>query len=534
MSYQVLARKWRPHDFSHVVGQRHVVQALTNALDADRLHHAYLFSGTRGVGKTTLARVLAKCLNCESGVSSTPCGECSACRELDEGRFVDLIEVDAASRAKVDETRELMENVQFAPARGRFKVYLIDEVHMFSTHSFNALLKTLEEPPPHVKFLLATTDPQRLPVTVLSRCLQFNLKRVSVEDIVGRIETILADESLTYDADAVTSLARAADGSLRDALSLLDQAIAYSDNRLQTESVRQMLGTLGLDRALDLLDALAASDASALMAIVAELAEQVVDFMAVLKSLASDLQAVAMVQLVPGYEHPDPQVGGRLQALAAALAPEDVQLCYQIALMGLRDLPLAPDPRGGFEMVLLRMLAFKPAGAEDAAPVAPTGGSQTERPSPASPPSPPVAPADVGRSQPSSVEPALDAGRWPQIVATLDIAGLTRELAANSVLTRCDGSLVELKLCPTHAHLQTETVTKQLEQALQSHRGAPTRLRVVLDAPVAETPAQQAEKLANERKAAAINAIENDLHVKSLQESFEAVVDHNSVEPRDG
>lgn len=360
MSYQVLARKWRPRSFADMVGQTHVVRALSNALDQDRLHHAYLFTGTRGVGKTTLARILAKALNCEQGVSSTPCCQCPTCHEIDEGRFVDLLEVDAASRTRVDQTRELLDNVPFAPVKGRFKVYLIDEVHMFSTSSFNALLKTLEEPPPHVKFLLATTDPQKVPVTVLSRCLQFNLKRLVPDEIAAQLAHILHAEGIGYDGQALALLARAADGSMRDGLSLLDQAIAFGGGRVEAEDIRAMLGTVGQDMSLNLLQALARSDASALLQEVARIHALTPDFGGVLQDLLVYLHRVALCQQVPATladQDPDREM---LAALARDMPPEDVQLYYQIALMGQADLPLAPDPRTGMEMVLLRMLAFRP------------------------------------------------------------------------------------------------------------------------------------------------------------------------------
>ena len=369
MSYQVLARKWRPRLFREMVGQTHVLQALINALDNNRLHHAYLFTGTRGVGKTTIARILAKCLNCEVGISSEPCGECSACREIDEGRFVDLIEVDAASRTKVEDTRELLDNVQYAPSRGRFKVYLIDEVHMLSSHSFNALLKTLEEPPEHVKFLLATTDPQKLPVTILSRCLQFSLKNMPPEKVVEHLRYVLAEETISFDDESLWLLGRAADGSMRDALSLTDQAIAFGNGALKVTDVRSMLGTIDHGQVFGLLEALVAHDARALMQAVADLAEQGADFAGVMAELISTLQRLAIAQVVP--EAADNSLGdqARLLELAGRISAEDVQLFYQLGLHGRRDLPLAPEPRGGFEMALLRMLAFRPGTLGDA-PVA--------------------------------------------------------------------------------------------------------------------------------------------------------------------
>lgn len=360
MSYQVLARKWRPAKFQEMVGQEHVLKALVNALDDDRLHHAYLFTGTRGVGKTSIARLFAKSLNCEKGVSSTPCGECSACREISEGRFVDLIEVDAASRTKVEDTRELMENVQYAPTHGRFKVYLIDEVHMLSTHSFNALLKTLEEPPPHVKFLLATTDPQKLPVTILSRCLQFNLKNMIPERIVEHLCRVLTAETIPYEEPALWLLARSADGSMRDALSLTDQAIAFGAGAVVEADVRAMLGTIDQRLVYSLVDNLAAHNARALLTTVDELARFSPDYNAVLGDLISLMHRIALAQIVP--DAVDNGLGDREQVLdlAGKLTAEDVQLFYQTALLGRKDLPFVPDAREGLEMTLMRMLAFRP------------------------------------------------------------------------------------------------------------------------------------------------------------------------------
>ncbi len=363
MSYLVLARKWRPRSFAELVGQEHVRQALVNALDSGRVHHAFLFTGTRGVGKTTIARILARSLNCERGVSSKPCGECGACREIDEGRFVDLIEVDAASRTKVDDTRELLENVQYLPNRGRFKVYLIDEVHMLSAHSFNALLKTLEEPPPHVKFLLATTDPQKLPVTVLSRCLQFNLKRLPAALIAARLSHILGAEGVSLEAPAVQLLARAADGSLRDALSLLDQMLAFGGGRVTEAEARAMLGTVDRQQVLGLAERLADRDARGLFGAVAAIDEFAPDYGQLLDEIAALLQKVALHQAVPGLADDEVHAPEALSALAARMPAEDLQIAYQFAILGRRDLDLAPDPRTGFEMTLLRMLAFRPADA---------------------------------------------------------------------------------------------------------------------------------------------------------------------------
>ncbi len=382
MSYQVLARKYRPRIFREMVGQEHVLKALINALDHNRLHHAYLFTGTRGVGKTTIARILAKCLNCETGVSSEPCGECSACREIAEGRFVDLIEVDAASRTKVEDTRELLDNVQYAPTRGRYKIYLIDEVHMLSNHSFNALLKTLEEPPEHIKFLLATTDPQKLPVTILSRCLQFNLKNMNPERIVQHLQDVLGKEMVPFDEPGLWQLSRAADGSMRDALSLTDQAISYGGGKIAENEVSAMLGTIDHQLTQRLMQALVDSDGAQVLAVVAQFAEHAPDFQAALADLLTFLHRIAIAQALP--EALDNSYGDRQQVMAFAsqLPAEDVQLFYQTALIGRRDLPLSPNPRSGFEMTLLRMLAFRPQGVVDvpSAPL-PTPGNGEPVPS---------------------------------------------------------------------------------------------------------------------------------------------------------
>ncbi len=420
MSYQVLARKWRPRTFREMVGQEHVLQALINALDHNRLHHAYLFTGTRGVGKTTIARILAKCLNCETGVSSQPCGTCGACTEIGEGRFVDLIEVDAASRTKVEDTRELLENVQYAPTRGRYKVYLIDEVHMLSSHSFNALLKTLEEPPPHIKFLLATTDPQKLPVTILSRCLQFNLKNMAPERIVQHLQYVLEQEMVPFEESALWQLGRAADGSMRDALSLADQAIAFGGGKVAESEVRTMLGTIDQALVYDILEALAELDGKRILATVARLSEHAPDYSAALAELLTILHRVAIAQALP--EAVDNSFGDRHQVLdlAQRVAAEDIQLFYQTALLGRRDLPLAPDPRGGFEMVLLRMLAFKPQGVADIPsrplPGAATGGQDAQPRSQESravlqKPQPPV---QESHSEPKASDPQLQASE-PQL-----------------------------------------------------------------------------------------------------------------------
>jgi DNA polymerase-3 subunit gamma/tau len=422
MSYQVLARKWRPRSFNEMVGQTHVLKALINALDSQRLHHAYLFTGTRGVGKTTIARIIAKCLNCETGISSTPCGVCSICKEIDEGRFIDLIEVDAASRTKVEDTRELLDNVQYSPSRGRFKVYLIDEVHMLSTSSFNALLKTLEEPPPHVKFLLATTDPQKLPVTVLSRCLQFSLKNMPPERVVDHLSHVLTAEQIPFENDALWLLGRAADGSMRDAMSLTDQAIAFGEGKVLAADVRAMLGTLDHGQVYGVLHALLEGDARGLIEAVRHLAEQGPDWNGVLSEMLNVLHRVAIAQALPEAVDNGQGDRERVLELARVLPSEDVQFYYQMGLIGRRDLPLSPDPRSGFEMVLLRMLAFRPADTHDVPRVTlkPLGISQAT----ADPVTNPEAGAAISQpvSTPVAISPAPQtAFAEPAPVASLEV-----------------------------------------------------------------------------------------------------------------
>ena len=410
MSYQVLARKWRPQTFADVVGQEHVLTALANGLSLGRIHHAYLFSGTRGVGKTSIARLLAKGLNCETGITATPCGVCDNCREIEQGRFVDLIEIDAASRTKVEDTRDLLDNVQYAPARGRFKVYLIDEVHMLSRHSFNALLKTLEEPPSHVKFLLATTDPQKLPVTILSRCLQFHLKALDVDQIRHQLEHILNEEQIAHEPRALQLLSRAADGSLRDALSLTDQAIASGDGQVSTQAVSAMLGTLDDDQALSLVEAVIAADGERVMTLVNEAAARGIEWEALLVEMLGLLHRIALVQLSPAALGSDmATIEVRMRELARTVPPADVQLYYQTLLIGRKELPYAPDRRMGVEMTLLRALAFHPrmplpepeVPRQSFAPVAPTAVmTPTQVPQQSAPAQPsPAAPLPESTSQ---------------------------------------------------------------------------------------------------------------------------------------
>jgi DNA polymerase-3 subunit gamma/tau len=524
MTYQVLARKWRPRDFSEVVGQEHVLRALINALEGNRLHHALLFTGTRGVGKTTLARILAKCLNCETGVTAKPCGQCSSCQSIDAGRFVDLIEVDAASRTKVDDTRELLDNVQYAPTQGRFKVYLIDEVHMLSGHSFNALLKTLEEPPPHVQFLLATTDPQKLPPTILSRCLQFNLKRLPVPLIAGHLARLCEQEQVAAEPAGLQLLAQAAEGSLRDGLSLLDQAIAFGGGKIAESEVRAMLGTIGRQQIDALLAALAAADAEAVLAAVTALDEQAPDYQGVLDELAARLQRIALVQVAPGAV-PAEDAGEWLQAAQAAMTPETVQLYYQIALIGKRDLPLAPDPRMGFEMVLLRMLAFRPASAGTAG--AAGADSAVRQPAAAAPKAPAAKPA---AHKPAAAAAGADTD-WATLVEALPVRGVARELAANCVLDGRDGDTLRLTLDAAHQQLLTDQSRGRLEEALARHYGRPVTLRINAGAAADSTPARQRDRRDAEKLAAARTAIEEDPNVRALKDAFGAEVREASIKP---
>jgi len=551
MSYQVLARKWRPRNFQQIVGQAHVVRALSNALDADRLHHAFLFAGTRGVGKTTIARILAKCLNCEQGVSSTPCGECGACTEIDEGRFMDLIEVDAASRSKVEETRELMDNVPFAPGRGRYKVYLIDEVHMFSEKSFNALLKTLEEPPPHVKFLFATTDPQKLPVTVLSRCLQFNLKRLPADEISAYLANILDDEKIDAQKAGLRLIASAADGSMRDALSLLDQAVSYGAGKLEDSDVRAMLGTLERSHVYALLDALVAADGAALMASIENMASEVTDYAEALAEIVSELQRIAVVQVVPEAATDDEQDGAARAALAQKLSAEDVQLYYQMGIMSAKDLSFAPDPRSGFEMAMLRMLAFRPAGAapeEAPAPATdqastPEGGPATSaaaptqaRGAPAKPPAAepaPEKPGPVSAAPATVVSRTIKAEAWAEEIAAMGIGGLTRQLALNCQVVASGADSIQLKIDPGHEQLTAPRVKENLAQALNEYCGRKLRLDIEVATPDGETPALARQREIELRQQAAVQAIENDTGVQAICDTFGAVVDGGRVRPVD-
>ena len=558
MSYTVLARKWRPRRFAEMVGQQHVVKALVNSLAAERLHHAYLFAGTRGVGKTTLARILAKALNCAEGIVAEPCGTCDACTAIDDGRFVDLIEVDAASRTRVDDTRELMENTQYTPAQGRFKVYLIDEVHMLSNHSFNALLKTLEEPPPHIKFLLATTDPQKLPVTVLSRCLQFNLKRLTVAEIYQQLEKIHENEEFEAEADGLKSLARAADGSMRDGLSLLDQAIAFSAGDVTAEAVSAMLGSIDRQHVIRIVQALADLDGSALMNEVADLDEQAPDYGAVLDELMGVLQRIAVLQLVGTESDEEAQ---ELPELASKLTAEDVQLYYQIALQGRRDLGVARDYRSAFEMTLLRMLAFRPSteqesqtegqrrtgtasvGASKKAST-PTGARGQRRRSPAahakpsSPSRQPSSPSPTGTSSHGAAAPTAKAevnvpspDTWHEFIGEAGITGAPRQLAEHCAVKGSSGDALELVLSSGNAHLNTERVRSRLLEQLRERFSGQVRVKIAVGEPPGPTPAQIRAEGESERMQKARASIESDPVVKQIQTQFDAVLEVDSIRP---
>ncbi|MEH6588195.1 MAG: DNA polymerase III subunit gamma/tau [Halioglobus sp.] len=591
MSYQVLARKWRPKTFREMVGQEHVLQALINALDHDRLHHAYLFTGTRGVGKTTIARILAKCLNCEQGVSSEPCGECGSCLEIAEGRSVDLLEVDAASRTKVEDTRELLDNVQYAPTRSRYKVYLIDEVHMLSTSSFNALLKTLEEPPPHVKFLLATTDPQKLPATVLSRCLQFNLKNMPPEQIVGHLSNVLQQEMVSFEDPALWLLGQAASGSMRDALSLTDQAIAFGSGKLVESDVRSMLGSVDLKFVYELLESVAGGDPAALLAVVGHMAEHAPDFEGSTDELISLVHRVAVAQAVPDAIDNTWGDAERVAALAQSISAEDAQLFYQMAINGKRDITLAPDPRSGFEMLLLRMLAFRPAAVIDdsltAADLLPADsaaaqgtvagevGATVKKPPeprreampPAAvaietpirkdpepqkaidrlPPEPSVAPTHrpdaavstvAPASQPKSpplagtiIEPSPES--WNDLLAQLGLVGMVQSIASNMQLVAAQADKLEFLLDADNASLFNDGHRDKIRLALQNYLERELSVSITVGKPIGETPAMRQSRALKERQGQAVTEIESDPRLQALITRFDGELDRASISPLD-
>ncbi|QGX41571.1 DNA polymerase III subunit gamma/tau [Permianibacter aggregans] len=547
MSYQVLARKWRPREFTDMVGQSHVLKALTSALSQQRLHHAYLFTGTRGVGKTTVARIFAKALNCEEGVSATPCGQCSACFEVDSGRFVDLIEVDAASRTKVEDTRDLLDNVQYLPTRGRYKVYLIDEVHMLSNSSFNALLKTLEEPPAHVMFLLATTDPQKMPVTVLSRCLQFHLKALTPEQIVARLQHILVAEKIAYDDATLPMVAKAANGSLRDALSLLDQAIAHGQGVLKSDDVRDMLGFVEHTSLAGFVAALCQKDVAATMQAIEAMEAFAPDYLAVLDELLSTLHGAAIVQQLPGSHYADNELCKRL---ADAIDAETLQLYYQIALHGKRDLPLAPSPREGLEMCALRMLVFAPnensgtaqrpetpakkpeaatAPVRQPAPVAAPIAVAAKKAEPVSEPASPTTHVELATANPVATtseakpEPIVDKGlcalasQWLAWLDAMKVPGLLDNLARHCALVEQQDDVLALAADHQRIEMLNGTRKSELEQALTQQLGRPIRIEIREPIPEgALTPTQLQKEREAAKRAAAEQSLNNDPRLREL------------------
>ena len=540
MSYQVLARKWRPRSFSTLVGQEHVVRALTHALAEKRLHHAYLFTGTRGVGKTTIARILAKSLNCETGITPTPCGQCSACQEIDSGRFVDLLEVDAATNTKVDEMRQLLENAIYAPTRGRFKVYVIDEVHMLSNSAFNAMLKTLEEPPEHVKFILATTDPQKIPVTVLSRCLQFNLKQMPPATISGHLNQVLQAEGIVFDTPSLGLIARSAAGSMRDALSLLDQAIAHGAGKIEEKQVRSMLGTVDLDYLFNILEAVQQGCAADLLRISADMSLRSLSFGAGLQELAALLTRIQIAQTVPAAIDEDEPERIRLLALASKFSSDFVQLAYQIVLHGRNDLILAPDEYSGFVMTLLRLHGFRPETVADIVASISTSrttvaktATQTQAKvavvESAGPAGAPVAAPDL-RGQERSEQPrVLD--DWHAMVDELQISGLARELAQHCELRELNETDCLLRLAPGYGHLQMKPSPEKLQQALSDYVGRSLQIRFETAKPEADTPAAAVGRERRERQERAISAIEQDLFVRDVIETFDASLIESSIKP---
>lgn len=529
----VLARKWRPKNFAQLAGQEHVVRALSNALSQNRLHHAYLFTGTRGVGKTTIARIFAKSLNCATGITATPCGECGACKEIDSGRFVDLIELDAASNTQVDSMRELLESALYAPSSGRFKVYIIDEVHMLSKSAFNAMLKTLEEPPAHVKFILATTDPQKIPVTVLSRCLQFNLKQLPPALIATHLQYVLEQEQIGFEPGAVALIARVAQGSMRDALSLMDQAIAFSAGKVEEAVVRTMLGAIDQSYLFDLLAALGEQNGVALLAIADNMAARSVAFDAALQELATLLHRIALAQTVPQAIAEDEPERVRLQELAQTFAAEEVQLYYQIAIHGRDEIDLAPDEYAGFTMALLRMLAFAPA----------KGAMQPKLAASAVQPIAPVArnEAMVGKAV-VPVEPVSPAARgetvsgrlpeWSVMLAQLNVQGMAQQLAKHCVLESFSDQQITLCLSQEHKHFQTNKMaTDKLQAALSDYFAKPMKLNVVLGKIEAATPAVIEHQGKQLKQQQASDSIEQDSFVREAQAELGATLVQESIKP---
>ena len=532
MTYQVLARKWRPKNFASMVGQEHVVRALSNALDQNRLHHAYLLTGTRGVGKTTLGRIIAKCLNCETGITSKPCGVCAACTEIDRGRYVDMIELDAASNTGIDNMRDVLDNAQYAPTSGRFKVYLIDEVHMLSKAAFNSMLKTLEEPPAHVKFILATTDPQKIPVTVLSRCLQFNLRQMPAQTIIGHLENVLKDESVPFDTPALRLLARAAQGSMRDALSLTDQAIAYGSGQIQEAEVRAMLGAVDQAYLFDLLDALSRQDGAGLLTVADNMATRSLSFDAALQDMGVLLHQIALAQTVPEALADDLPEKARIDALAQVFGTEEIQLYYQIVLHGRKDLYLAPDDYAGFTMTLLRMLSFRPeaAGLSSNAPAVPaqkkTNPTVAASVAAVSVQAPPAAPYVAPAATPGTFN-----GDWISLVGKLKLGGMAMMLAQHCELNSMENDYFKLTLPPAHKHLAEKPYQEKLKNALTDFFGRPIKLTIELGVTSGPTPVQVSQNQKAEREQRAIESIEQDPFVRDLVEQFDAKVIESTIKP---
>jgi len=543
----VLARKWRPRTFAQLAGQEHVVRALTNALAQERLHHAYLFTGTRGVGKTTIARIFAKSLNCETGITATPCGECAACREIDSGRFVDLVELDAASNTQVDNMRELLESALYAPTSGRFKVYIIDEVHMLSKSAFNAMLKTLEEPPAHVKFILATTDPQKIPVTVLSRCLQFNLKQLPPSLILSHLEHVLDQEGIPVEQGALAMLSRVAQGSMRDALSLLDQAIAYGQGRVEEDMVRAMLGAIDQGYLYALLEALVGHDGAALLHVSDEMQGRSVDFEGALQELAALLHRIALAQTVPDAIAEDEPERLRILALADQLTAEETQLYYQIAIHGRNEIDLAPDEYAGFTMALLRMLAFAPVSAGNSLS-SPTTSSRSVPARAAVQVAQAVAPAASsgtaeGVSAKAEVKEEVQTATgavpvmpsssldWVTLLGQLEVQGTARELAKNCTLEGFDGTVVSLNLSPQHKFLNSKLAQEKLQAALSGYFAKQVKLAVNMTGGGAATPAAVEQRDKQTRQQQAVDAIVQDPFVREAQALLGAQVIEDSIKP---
>ncbi|MCB1935816.1 MAG: DNA polymerase III subunit gamma/tau [Nitrosomonas sp.] len=530
---QVLARKWRPRTFSELTGQEHVVRALSNALIQNRLHHAYLFTGTRGVGKTTVARIFAKALNCEKGVTDTPCGSCAACMEIDRGHFADLIELDAASNTQVDHMRDLLENALYAPTSARFKIYIIDEVHMLSKSAFNAMLKTLEEPPEHVKFVLATTDPQKIPITVLSRCLQFNLKQIPPVLIADYLRDILTKEHIPADDKSLALIARAAQGSMRDALSILDQAIAFGEGKIIESTVREMLGVIDQSHLYAILDALAEKNGKQILAIATEMDARCLSFETALQDLAAILHSVALFQTIPEAINEDLPEYQNIVSLAETFAPEDIQLFYQIALHGRQDLPLAPDEYAGFTMSLIRMLAFMPddLSSEDIAPEKQTENIKQIIHQPGSLPNSKTehspTPSDFKNIPGTAATPQ----NWPELVKHLKLKGMAKMLAHHSEAKQMTADTIELLIPEIHKHLLDKKYQSTIKSALDAHFGRPVKLSFTIGSITGMTPVAIQQQENEQKQAQAIAAIEKDPVVQDLVDSFDAKIIESSIKP---